>query len=49
MGFIKIQAKNFALPFPWLSQLVNGEEKLKYSYHFHACDIVVKVKPSSKI
>ena len=49
MGFLKIQAKNFASPFPQLSQLVKGEQKLKYSVHFRVCDMVVKVKPLSKI
>ena len=49
MGFFKIQAKNFASPLPQLSQLVKGEQKLKYSKHFHVCDMVVKVRPSSKI
>ena len=49
MTFLKIQAKNFALPFQQLSQLVKGEQKLKYSKHFHVCDMLVKVKPLSKI
>ena len=48
-GFFKIQAKNFALPFPQLSQLVKGEQKLKYSKHFHVCDMIVKVRPLGKI
>ena len=49
MGFLKIRAKNFASPLPQLSQLVMGEQKLKYSKHFHVCDMVVKVRPLSKI
>ena len=49
MGFFKIQAKNFASPFPQLSQLGKGEQKLKYSKYFHVCDMVLKVKPLSKI
>ena len=49
MGFFKIQAKNFALPFPQLSQLGKGEKKLKYLKYFHVCDMVLKVKPLSKI
>ena len=49
MEFLKIQAKNFALPFPQLFQLVKSEQKLKYSMHFHDCDMVVKVRPLSKI
>ena len=49
MGFLKIWAKKFALPFPQLSQLVKGEQKLKYSKHFHVCDMVVKVRPLSNI
>ena len=49
MGIFKIQAKNFALPFPQLSQLGKGEQKLKYSKYFHVCDMVVKVEPLSKI
>ena len=43
MGFKKIWAKNFALPFLQLSQLVKGEQKLRYSMHFHLHDMVVKV------
>ena len=49
MGFFKIRVKKFALPFPHLSQLLKGERKLKYSKHFHVCDMVVKVKPLNKI
>ena len=49
MGFFKIQAKNFTLPFLQLSQLGKGEQKLKYSKYFHVCDMVVKVEPLSKI
>ena len=49
MGFFKIQAKNFALPFLQLSQLGKGEQKLKYSKYFHVCDMAVKVEPLSKI
>ena len=49
MGFFKIWAKNFALPFPQLYQLVKGEKKLKFSRHFQVCDMVVKFKPLSKI
>ena len=49
MGFFKIWAKKFALPFPQLSQLVKGEQKLKYSKHFHVCDMIVKFRPLSKI
>ena len=49
MGFLKIRAKNFASPFPQLSQLGKGEQKLKYSKYFHVCEMVVKVKPLSKI
>jgi len=49
MGFFKIQARNFASPFPELSWLVKGEQKLRYSKHFHVCDIVVKVGPLSNI
>ena len=49
MGFLKIQAKKFPLPFPQLSQLVKGEKKLNYSKHFYVFDIVVKVRPLSKI
>ena len=49
MGFFKIWAKNFASPLPQLSQLVKGEQKLKYSKPFHVCDMVVKVRQLSKI
>ena len=31
------------------SQLVKGEQKLKYPKHFQVCDIVVKVSPLRKI
>ena len=37
------------MPFPQLSQLVKGEQKLKYSKHFHVCDMVGIVRPLSKI
>ena len=51
MGFLKIWAKKFALPLPQLSQLVKGEQKLKYLNlkHFQVCDMVVKVSPLRKI
>ena len=49
MGFLKITGKNFALPFPQFPQLVKGEQKLKYSKHFHVCDMVVKDKPLRNI
>ena len=50
MGLLNVWTKKFALPFLQLSQLVKGEQKLKYSKPFHVCyRVVVKVRPLSKI
>ena len=49
MGFFKVWAENFDLPFPQLSQLVKGKQKIKYSKDFPVCDILGKVRPLRKI